>query len=246
LLYAGAGAVLSHGSAAFHHQLVDRPSALLHVSVPYGRRVTRQPGLRVHTRKRMPTSWGHLRATSPIDTVLDLAGMSSTTADDLVSLVCRALQRNVDGEQMLKAVMGRRRLRHRALLMDLLQVIDEGIESALEYRYHRIERAHGLPRSTLQVREVLDGLWLRADCRYRRYRVRVELDGRLAHPFGRTDRDVWRDNAVGILDGDLTLRYRWRHVAITPCEVARQMATALRSRGWTGKPQPCGPGCPVT
>ncbi|TRW43661.1 hypothetical protein [Georgenia yuyongxinii] len=245
LLYAGRGAVLSHTSAAFRHGLVDRPGDVVHVSVPHGRRVKRQPGFKPHYRRQIPPAWGRLRAIGPIDTVLDIADLPGTSADDVVGLVCRAVQRNVDSEQILKAVTRRTGQRHRRLLLDLLAVVDEGIESALEYRYHRVERAHGLPRSQLQSREVLDGHWLRADCRYVKYGVRVELDGQLAHPFGRTDGDVWRDNAVLILASELTLRYRWRHVVITPCHVARQVAIALRTRGWTGTPRSCGPGCAV-
>ncbi|WP_448073164.1 type IV toxin-antitoxin system AbiEi family antitoxin domain-containing protein [Georgenia yuyongxinii] len=245
LLYAGRGAVLSHASAAYRHGLVDRPGDVVHVSVPHGRTVRRQPGLRIHGRRRMPPAWGRLRAIGPIDTVLDVADLPGATADEVVGLVCRAVQRNVDSAQIRKAVERRTGQRHRKLLLDLLAVVDEGIESTLEYRYHRVERSHGLPRSQLQSREVLDGHWLRADCRYVKYGVRIELDGQLAHPFGRTDRDVWRDNAALVLASDLTLRYRWRHVVITPCLVARQVAIALRSRGWSGAPRPCGPGCAV-
>lgn len=245
LLYAGRGAALSHASAAYRHGLVDAPGPVVHVSVPHGRRLRRQRGLEIHYRRHMPPVWGRIPTVGPIDTVLDLADLRETPADDVVGLVCRAAQRNIDTEQIRIALQRRGRIRYRRLLTELLAAVSEGIESPLEYRYHRIERSHGLPRSSLQVREVLDGLWLRADCRYRRYRLRVELDGQLAHPFGRTDADVWRDNAVGILASELTLRYRWRHVAVTPCHVARQVAVALRSRGWTGTPRPCGPDCPV-
>lgn len=86
---------------------------------------------------------------------------------------------------------------------------------------------------------------MRADCVYRGRGVRVELDGGLGHPGGRTDKDTWRDNAVGMEHLELTLRYRWAHVAGRPCDTAAQVATALRSRGWAGTPTPCGPNCPV-
>ncbi|MFD1507280.1 hypothetical protein FE374_14180 [Georgenia yuyongxinii] len=174
-----------------------------------------------------------------------MADHQAADEDSVVSIVCGALQHNTDLEQLRRAVHARPRLRHRALLRELLEVIARGVESTLEYRYHRIERAHGLPVSRLQLRQVLDGLWLRADCVYKGLLVRVELDGQLAHPFGRTDKDVWRDNAVSISASELTLRYRWRHVVVTPCEVARQVAIALRSRGWQDTPRPCGPGCAV-
>ena len=44
LLYAGAGAALSHGSAAYVHGLVDRPPRLVEVSVRRPRQVTATPG----------------------------------------------------------------------------------------------------------------------------------------------------------------------------------------------------------
>jgi hypothetical protein len=243
LIYAGRGAALSHRSAAFHHRLIEGPGSLIDVSVPATRRVRSQPGVRIHHRDLMPEAWGRLRATSPTATVLDVASLPGTTADEVVSLVCAAARLNVDTVGLAHAARARGRLRHRALLDDLLAVVDGGIESPLEYRYHRVERAHGLPSAALQVREVVDGLWLRADSRYAEMGVRVELDGRLAHPYGRTDADVWRDNAVLVATREITLRYRWRHVALTPCLVARQVAGALRSRGWQGRARPCGPRC---
>ncbi|WP_127131935.1 hypothetical protein [Georgenia sp. SYP-B2076] len=245
LLYAGSGAALSHSSAAFLHGLRDRPGELIHVCVPSSRRVRPQRGLRIHVRDRMPPAWGHLRATSPIATVLDLASLKTTTEDDVVGLVCAAVQKNIDIAEILTEVARRKRQRHRALLLDLAAAVDRGIESPLEYRYHHIERTHGMPLSVLQVRQVVDHLWLRADCIYEGLGVRVELDGQLAHPFGRTEADVWRDNAVLIGTTEITLRYRWFHVAVTPCQVARQVVLALRSRGWRGVPRTCGPGCAV-
>ena len=105
--------------------------------------------------------------------------------------------RKVEPSTILLALDGRGRVRHRALVVDVLAEVAAGVESPLERRYRRdVERAHGLPISELQVREVLSGRWVRADGRYRPYRTRVELDGQLAHPGGRTDEDTWRDNAA--------------------------------------------------
>ena len=61
---------------------------------------------------------------------------------------------------------------------------------------------------------------------------------------GRDDDDVWRDNAVRVTHGDVTLRYRWRHVAGAPCATAAQVAAALRARGWQGSPARCAPRMP--
>ncbi|WP_454778319.1 type IV toxin-antitoxin system AbiEi family antitoxin domain-containing protein [Georgenia muralis] len=245
LLYAGNGAALSHTSAAFHHQLLPEPGRTVHVSVPSTRRVRHQPGLRIHHRDDPPPSWGRLRATSPISTVLDLVAETTSRPDNVVALVCAAAQRNVDLAALRRAARARGRLRHRALIEELVPLVDTGIESPLEFRYHALAGRHGLPQAVLQVREILDGLWLRADCRYVGLGLRVELDGRLAHPHGRTDTDVWRDNAVVVATREITLRYRWRHVALAPCAVARQVALALVSLGWAGRPRPCSPTCAI-
>ena len=136
----------------------------------------------------------------------------------------------------------RARVRHRSLVRELLGPGSEAIESPLEYRYARyVERAHRLPRGATQVRQLVGGRWIRADRVYDG--VRVELDGQLAHPFGATDEDVWRDNAVVLAHREVTLRYRWRHVAAEPCATAAQVRQALGQAGWRDRSRPCGPRC---
>lgn len=243
LLYAGSGAALSHRSAAFVYEFIPREPRVIDVSVPETRRVSPQRGLRIHRRRRMPPAYGALVAVNPADTAVDVA-QRCERVDDVVGIVCAAVRLWVRPAQVARAVVARGRLRHRALLLEIVAEVADGVESPLERRFHRdVERAHGLPRSRLQKRERLTRGWIRADALYEGLGVRVELDGALAHPGGRTDDDTWRDNAVLIERGDLTLRYRWRHVASTPCEAAAQVAAALRARGWTGRARPCGPGC---
>ncbi|GIG89778.1 PDDEXK family nuclease [Plantactinospora endophytica] len=81
--------------------------------------------------------------------------------------------------------------------------------------------------------------------RYPGYRVRVELDGRAAHPAERRWRDAQRDNAAAV-DGETTLRYGWTDTTENPCHVARQIANVLRHNGWRASPHPCGPTCRLT
>jgi len=247
LRYAGPGAALSHGSAAqyWFAEVRRLGRGPVEVSVPWRRTVTRQPGLRLHRRRTMPEVWpGLVAVTTDAETVVDLVDRA-TSVDDVVGVVTRGARR-VRPEMVAAAAARRKRLRHRALLADLVNEVGTGIESPLERRYHHdVEDVHGLPRSELQVREVLSGQAVRADRRYRAYRTRVELDGQLAHPDGRTDRDTWRDNAALLETGEITLRYRWPHVAGDPCGTAAQVVVALRRGGWTGVPRPCRPGCPV-
>jgi len=239
---AGRGAALSHRSAGWAYGLVRSPGPVLVVSVPAGRTVDARAGLRVHRRREMPRASGALRCTDVTATVLDLV-TDAVDDDAVVAVLCEAVRLGVPRHRLLEALDGRPRIRHRRLATSLLRDPDARVESPLEHRYDRdVERAHGLPRSRAQVRERLDGGWIRADRRFERLGVRVELDGRLAHA-GRVDDDVWRDNAVRVAGGDVTLRYRWHHVVTTPCATAAQLAVALRSRGWRGTPVRCGAAC---
>ncbi|QDB78024.1 type IV toxin-antitoxin system AbiEi family antitoxin domain-containing protein [Georgenia wutianyii] len=249
LAHAGPGAALSHSTAAdwwfespaTREQRVGQP---VEVSVPARRTVVAHAGLRVHRRRPMPGVFhGLVAAVRPDDTAIDLVARAATD-DDVVGILTRATRRVVHPAALLLALERRDRVRGRRLVLEVLGEVAEGVESPLELRYRRdVGRAHGLPAADLQVRERLDGRWVRADCRYRGLGVRVELDGRLAHPGGRTDRDTWRDNAALLRSSELTLRYRWSHVAAAPCAVAAQVAQALRRGGWAGTPTRCGPAC---
>lgn len=245
LLFAGPGAALSHAAAAFEHAISRTPPRAVDVSIDHRRRVTDQPGLVIHRRTSMPPATGLLPCVTAAHTVLDLIA-ETASIDDVVSTVCSAVKARTRPEEILAALRSRARIRHRRLLEEIVGAVSEGIESALEHRYHRdVEARHGLPQARLQARERVGGNAIRADCRYEGLGVRTELDGALAHPGGRTDADTWRDNAVLIERGEITLRYRWRHVAAQPCETAVQVEAALRSRGWTDWAHPCGPGCAV-
>lgn len=259
LLYAGPHALLSHEAAAFLHGFRPTPPAIVPILVPAHRSVTPAAGVRVH-RSRLLTvdgvaapggAWlsggvpAGLRAfarTSFADTALDLVSLARSP-DEIVAHLSEAARARTPLHDLRTALENRPSLPGRAVVRDLLAAVSEGVESPLEYRYHLIERRHGLPRARLQVRECLDGEWIRADRVYDGLGVRVELDGRLAHPGGRTDRDTWRDNAVLLQHAELTLRYRWSHVLGRPCEIAAQVARALRLRGRAVPVRACGPDC---
>lgn len=243
VLYSGPGTAISHRSAAVALGWATSRGGPIEVSVPRTRRVSATPGVLLHHRATMPPVTAGLPTVVRQDTVIDLLAQTRSD-DDAVAWICEAVRQGTRPDDVLDALARRRRVRRRELLVDLLASVADGVESALEHRYRRdVENAHGLPRGVLQERQKVDGRWIRADCLYPEWRVRCELDGRLAHPFGRTDADTWRDNAVLLERGDLTLRYRWSHVAAHPCRTAVQVATALRSRGWRGSPRPCGPSC---
>lgn len=243
LLHAGRGAALSHESAAFARGLTTIAPRTIEVAVPATRRAKSSGGVRVIRREPMPPSFGRLRAVAAEHTVLDLLDRAQTV-DDAMGVITRAHRARVAPWALREVLASRSRVRRRQLVADLLAEADAGIESPLERRYHHdVELAHELPTAQLQVRAVLGGQWTRADRRYSEFGVRVELDGQLAHPDGRTDHDTWRDNAALVECHDLTLRYRWSHVVSRTCETAAQVALALGRGGWTGTPRRCGPAC---
>jgi predicted transcriptional regulator of viral defense system len=87
VLQAGAGAALSHESAAEIHELIDKPSTWIHVSVPAGRhpgQETKIRGVIIHRSRKLVPEWQppwQLPRTSVEDTVLDLAAAARTFDD---------------------------------------------------------------------------------------------------------------------------------------------------------------------
>jgi very-short-patch-repair endonuclease/predicted transcriptional regulator of viral defense system len=248
VLRAGQDAVLSHHTAAELLRLTDKPSDLIHVTVPRSRRLQPIPGFAIHVsssvdRIRHP---GLLPPRTRVeDTVLDLAGLAGTF-DGACGWVTRACGRRLTTEpRLLTAMAARGRQRWRSALAQMLTDPDGPVHSVLEYRYYRdVERAHRLPSAARQVR-VTDGRRTAyRDAYYGKYRVVVELDGQLAHPSETRWRDIRRDNAAAA-DGSVTLRYGWSDVTLNPCGTAGELARVLIQRGWVGLPILCSAGCSV-
>lgn len=219
--------------------LVDEPPSTVRVLVPHAARVEPREGwefVRERPGVRDPGSTGDPPRTSVADTVLDLC--ADGAREDAVNWVTLAVQRRlVTPDQLRRALGGRRRLRHRAVLLGLLSDVAEGAQSPIELTYLRdVERAHDLPTGARQ-RSSADGRAVR-DVLYEEYGVVVELDGRLGHEGLGRFRDMARDNDAG-LTGLLTLRYGHHDLHGRPCEVARQVAGALIQRGWSGLLSPC-------
>lgn len=246
LAFAGRGAALSHDAAAYVHEFGGPPPRVVDVTIPGARYVMPSGGVRIH---RAAGRAVEMRARFPVvgkaDTAADLSG-AARGGDRVLEVVAAAVRAGAWPEHIAQAVERRPNARNRGLVLEMVLLAADGVESALELRYHRdVERRHGLPVARRQAWEKIGGWWIRADCVYEGLGVRCELDGAFAHPGGRTDRDTWRDNAVMIDRGDITLRYRWIHVAVAPCKTAAQVAAALRTRGWLGEARACGPACAV-
>jgi len=248
LLALGPDAVASHRTAAFLLGLCDDEPSRLAICVPDPQHSKAPDGVTVHrvealASRRHPSR--SLAVTTVEDTVLDLVHCSDRE-DDVVGWVTRACQRRLTTPARIEAAAGRRRrMRHRALMVEVLADVRDGAASPLERRYLRdVERAHALPRGRRGERTTTRGRTRYSDVRYSRYRTRVELEGLAYHPDDERERDNARDND-GALRGDATLRYGWGPVAGSACQVAAEVAALLSRQGWRGSPQGCRAGCPV-
>lgn len=250
VLYAGAGAMLSHESAGELHKLVEVPMSAIHVTVPRRRQVTPVKGLAVHRSDqplRLAFPPGALPATLPEDTVIDLAE-AADDADDVYGWVTRAFGRGVTGDVKMRFAMNRRRnLRWRNELEEAITAGAGGAHSVLELRWDRdVERAHGLPLSQHQVPfRKKDGRRGYRDRVFTEWGVIIELDGRQAHPDEARGADKARDNAAAADGSGHTLRYGWKEVRYEACETAVLTARVLWRRGWRGRPRSCSTACPV-
>jgi hypothetical protein len=243
---AGRGAALSHATAAELHKLTDRPSSLIHVTIPVERHVATPRGIVIHRSARI------LQAVHPTDlpprtkiteTVLDLTDLAASF-DQAFAVACAACQRRLTTPKHLVQAMSRRsRLRWRAELTEALAEIASGVHSLLEYRYVRlVEHPHDLPRATRQAEVSTDHRRRYLDNLYEDYGLCVELDGQQAHPEDQRWADQHRINSL-TREGLTVLRYGWADVNSAPCETAAEIAEVLATLGWPGKPRRCRAGC---
>lgn len=246
LLKAGAGATLSHETAAELEGLQDRPGDMIHVTVPHRRRVGPIDGVRLHRSGRVTRARHPARLpprTRVEETVLDLV-TTSRGLDQALSWVAVACQRRLTTTRRLANALSLRPvMRWRAELRSTLGDVAAGAHSLLELRYVRnVERPHGLPAGARQYTVRRGRRKQYQDVRYDEYRTVVELDGRPGHEEDGRWRDMERDNA-SIVAGDAALRYGLADTTERPCALAVQVGGVLQARGWEGAPHPCGRSC---
>jgi hypothetical protein len=253
LLASGPGAALAGETALWLWGVVDKP-ARLQIAVPWERRVVAGDGVEVRRRRRLDDQVhpaAEPRRLRLEDALLDEVAAARSPAE-VIELVLRATaRRRTTAHRLRRAALGRKRLRFRGLLLQMLGETAEGVQSALEHLCRRdVERRHGLPKAERNRPEPQHdprGRRVRhryRDIRYRRWRVLVELDGLAAHPEWLRHLDRRRDNS-GTVRWDRVLRYGWHEVVVDPCGTAYEIAVVLWQQGWRAVPRPCGPSCPL-
>jgi hypothetical protein len=183
LLYADDGTVLSHDSAGCFWRLCREPD-VIHVTVPYSRKVASRPGLVIHRSRTLSDDDTHPaylpRRTRIERTVLDLLA-DKRSVDAALGLIADAVREGVTSPERLRAALAARpKTRWRKYVLEALADVQAGAHSALELRDGRLRRGHGLPIGTRQVRRIADGTEY-LDVVLVEWGVHIELDGRLGH-----------------------------------------------------------------
>jgi len=211
----GAGAALSHGSAAGLWGLLHPANARIDVTAP--RKVRAPPGVTAH-RSTLPTDEITVERDIPVTTV------PRTLLDLATVLTPRQVERAIEQAEV-------RRLHDPLSLSDLVErypgrrgtgvvkaILEEGrlgatiTRSELEERFLAFLETQSLPSPELNVPIELRGSWIEADCVWRRQRVIVELDGHASHATaGAFERDRARDRTLQAA-GWRPVRVTWRHL----------------------------------
>ena len=245
LLCAGAGAALSHSSAAYVWGLESKAPSILRIAVPTGRTVVRPRGARIVRRRWLEVvKRKGIPVTSVRQTVLDLTAQPGFTLDETSALLGRAAQRQLlKPDPLLEALETYWHHPMRDRLRRACTDAVEGVESSLESRIlSTVIRAHGLSGFALQVPLDATTTSERNDLRHVLLGIRVECDGVEWHRDSFHE-DRRRDRKAAAA-GDVTVRVTW-DAAERPCEVALDLALTMTHRGWTDAPSACGPSCDV-
>jgi len=229
-------AVLCDTSALRAYGL-DAGGQTIDVLVAASRHPTEPDGVRVHRSRDLSDAVWHA---SPPRLRLEAAvvRMADRAPDEhaAVRLITDAVgSRRTTPRRLLEVVERTPRLARRELVEAVLADTAAGTHSVLERGYlHRVERAHGLPRSLRQVRDTGRGRSVYRDALVGEYGLVVELDGRAHHgTTAARDRDLDRDLAAAAI-GLHTVRLTWGQVMGDPCGTARRVGELLRLRGWPG------------
>lgn len=237
ILRGGPAAVVGERAAGFLHDTVRDEPRDVTIWAPREHRAFTLGAFQVRFRRATRRGMYTLRRTAVEETLLDIADV--TGENEAVSAVVRAVVREKTvPRRILGALELRKRVRHRAVLEELTTAACRGIESALEWQFHRkVLEPHGLPSPARQVQRGAG----RVDGIYEDHGLILELDGKRDH--GDWSRDMRRDNANIVHDDSRTLRYGWDDSNDEPCLAASQVATLLRRGGWADPLRRC-PLCP--
>lgn len=222
LLYAGAGAVVSHTTAAWVWSLIETEPTRIHLTVPGRRRSL--PDVRLHHSRGVEAAEQCAFPVTPVArTLLDLASM--VTPRQVRRALAEADYRGLLDRGELEAVLGRGRpgsgnLR-RAVARHLPQLAPT--LSVLEERFLELCETTRLPIPEVNARVGR----MRVDALWREQCIAVELDGAAAHGgWAGIKRDRQREMILRA-KGFLVVRYTWEQITGRRDEVVADLRRLL-------------------
>jgi hypothetical protein len=223
LLYAGAGAALSHTTAAWAWRLIETEPTRIHLTVPGRRRSL--PEVRIHHSRRVEaTEHNGLPVTTVSRTLLDLATVLSPR--QLRRALAEADYRGLLDPGEIAAALKHGRPGSKGLRLALRSHMPAlaATLSELEERFLEVCESAGLPMPEVNAR--VGGM--RVDALWREERVVVELDGSAAHGgWAAIKRDRERELALRSL-GFSVVRYTWEQVNRRVEHVVTDLRAVLR------------------
>jgi hypothetical protein len=242
-------AVLHAGRSALFLGSADDPPAAgtIHVAIDQDRRVRPVDGVQVHRVEQLEGKVDWHRGPPRVryeDNVMALVHRAASEIDAIALLTGAVGSRRTTRKRLRAALDRRTRTARKALVDAVLSDLESGTCSVLEHAYlTKVERAHGLPEGSRQLRRKgAKGNEYR-DVEYEQFGLDVELDGRAGHAgWDEQARDADRD-LDDHAEGRESVRLRWAQVFRTPCRTAERIGRILTRRGWQGELHRC-PDCP--
>lgn len=246
VLYAEPAALCGH--SVLEPKRTDDADAPIHVAIDHTRRLDPPPGVVIHRVVGLSrqTFAGDRPPRLKLEDNALLQARDATSEMEVIGLLTDTIgRRGVTSNAVRTALKRHPRLRRRAFISELLADVDGGTCSVLEHAYlTRVERAHGLPTGTRQIKRLTPTGNEFRDVEYEAYGLVVELDGRLNHESWKArGRDADRDLDDLAIGGRATARLHWPQIYDTPCRTAARISQILKARGWQGTPTPCGDAC---
>ena len=225
VLYAGPGAMLSHGTAIWWLELLRYPPDEIHVSTP--RSVKAVDNLVVHSRRSLTRVMHRgLPVTTVSQALLDFAAAGPPPEHLRLALANADYQGCLDLTQ-IRTLTGRG-IAGSAAITEATRIHLPELahsRSELERRMLTLCQDHRLP---IPLCNVLLGDWL-VDAYWPDHRLVVEVDGYLGHRTrAQLERDHQRDFELRAA-GYTVLRYTWRQLTKTPAAIAGELRQYVRS-----------------
>jgi hypothetical protein len=223
VLYAGPGAMLSHGTAARWRALIDFAPAGVHVSTPRQTRSIQS----IHVHGRRPDLEREFHKGIPVTSIpVTMVDLAATSGERVVHRALGQLdfQKLLDVDALLGAC--RRGRQGAAALREAIDGYDPRRKYAngrLEETFYSLCKARGLPLPLLNV-YVHD---IKCDAYWPQQGLVAELDSELAHSSPAQRRRDRRNDMILRRHGLTVHRYDWDLVHEQPAEVSRDVLDAL-------------------